>query len=135
MRNQNQQETTATEQAAKSLPVDVATEKKLIGGLTNSEVRVRAQEAVAARFERLRTKLSESAFDAVSKTPPTFLGRRLKALLGEASSNMAIRAKCESCVGYEEVAARVGDCRSRSCELWTYRPYQDQQAKHASNHD
>jgi hypothetical protein len=36
----------------------------------------------------------------------------------------AIKAKCQECVGYEDVTESIRSCRVHRCALWAYRPYQ-----------
>lgn len=98
--------------------------------LDPAEIRERSRAANSRRTDDLKASLSERALKAVLNTPGLYLSRRLKALTGDASPLVAIRAKCEACVGWEEVTARVGDCRSRDCELWHHRPYQEEKGKH-----
>lgn len=104
--------------------------RNAISGLTAKEARDRAKLAVAGRLARVKPLVSERTFHWIANTPSKYLNLRLKTLLGEASPRDAIKAKCLECVGYEDVLPRVGDCRSRSCDLWAYRPYQEQKGKH-----
>ena len=58
------------------------------------------------------------------KVPKVRRGTYLKAARGIGSPRNAIKAQCDSCMGYEEVVPRVSECRIYSCPLWHYRPYQ-----------
>lgn len=84
----------------------------------------KAQDLRNARLARLKDSLTERAYLAVERTPPKYQGMRIKAHLGELSPRLAIKAKCEECVGYEDVREEVGNCKAMSCPIWTYRPYQ-----------
>ena len=44
---------------------------------------------------------------------------------GLAPPSHAIKAKCISCVGGEEVVVRVGECSCYSCPLHAYRPFRN----------
>lgn len=47
-----------------------------------------------------------------------------KAYKKECSARMAIKAKCQECVGYEEMIKTIRDCTVWRCPLHRYRPYQ-----------
>lgn len=93
-------------------------------GFDPKEVREKAKIAHSDRMARIKANLPERTFKMVSGAPPTYQGRLAKAVLGECSLTTAVRAKCEDCVGWEEVQKRVGGCKSYSCALWHWRPYQ-----------
>jgi hypothetical protein len=42
---------------------------------------------------------------------------------GDASPREAIKAKCQECMGYNDVANAVRNCSSQACPLLAYRPY------------
>ncbi len=86
---------------------------------------LKVQEARDGRFDRLRKILPPRAIRDIERTPLLYRVLRVKAALGEASPRLAIKAKCQECVGYEEVRESVGNCRSFGCALWSYRPYQN----------
>ena len=44
---------------------------------------------------------------------------------GQGSPRSAIKAKCNSCVGYEDSTSRIRDCSCHGCPLWAFRPYQE----------
>lgn len=46
-----------------------------------------------------------------------------RAVTGKATASGAIRAKCQECVGFEDIPDRVGGCTTYRCPLWSYRPY------------
>lgn len=58
-------------------------------------------------------------------TPPLRRVLALRAFDGKCSPRQAIKAKCQECVGYEDITERVGGCTSHRCPLWAYRPYQN----------
>lgn len=70
----------------------------------------------AERAERVR-KQAEGI-------PGKFRGVYLAASDGNASPRQAIKAKCQECVGWEDVSERIGRCSAYSCSLWAYRPFQ-----------
>ena len=47
----------------------------------------------------------------------------MKAVIGEATPRQAIKAKCKSCVGWENISDQVGNCENTECPLHPYRPY------------
>lgn len=49
----------------------------------------------------------------------------LKTANGTASPRQAIKAKCLSCVCYEDSSTRIRDRSSYLCPLWAFRPFQD----------
>lgn len=36
----------------------------------------------------------------------------------------AIKMKCLECVNFEDVRQNVGECKAKSCALWSFRPFQ-----------
>lgn len=89
-----------------------------------AELRVEGRKVRLTRLSRLRTELPPSAVKIIENCPPAYQDRLVKAVLGLASPKICIRAQCEQCVGWEDVKLRVGGCRSFSCALWKFRPYQ-----------
>lgn len=49
----------------------------------------------------------------------------LKVASGHGGKREIIKAKCQACVNFEDVSARVGSCTSILCPTWPYRPYQN----------
>lgn len=90
-------------------PKEIAERAKVLGAERN------------ARAERLPV----IAQKIINSCPKIYRTRLIKALLGEASAKVSIRAQCEQCVGWEEVKLRVGGCRAFGCALHHLRPYQD----------
>jgi hypothetical protein len=80
--------------------------------------------------------LSESKWrDRISQRlayiPKAYQGVWMRALHGRAKA-AAIKAKCQDCVGWEDVAKNVGMCAAVTCPLWPHRPYQKRdKANHA----
>jgi len=63
--------------------------------------------------------------ETILKTIPIkFRTSAQRSFQGVLSKSAAIKAKCQECVGYEEVTERVGGCTTSICPLWRYRPYQ-----------
>lgn len=96
----------------------------LIGGMTPSESRELSRNRHRGRLSALNGKLPNRCYQTVVRSPVLYQGRYARALLGEASLREVIKSKCEECVGFEDVRNCVGDCRSYSCPLHYYRPYQ-----------
>lgn len=48
-----------------------------------------------------------------------------RSVLGEGSPRQAIKAHCQTCMGYDDMVAGIRDCAARLCPLWAYRPYQE----------
>lgn len=86
--------------------------------------RAKALERRQMLLGTVKEKFPERTYRAIAGTPDRYLNSRLKAVLGLSAPRAAIKAKCEDCVGYEEIQARVGDCQSFSCPIWFHRPYQ-----------
>lgn len=61
--------------------------------------------------------------ECAAKVPPMWRGGFIAAATGQASPRRAIRAMCQSCVGYEDVVRRVRECNVLTCPLWPYRPH------------
>jgi hypothetical protein len=58
-----------------------------------------------------------------ARIPPRFRGVYQRAMEGK-SRAAAVRAKCQECVGYEDVTEQVRGCTDPACPLWPMRPYQ-----------
>lgn len=82
------------------------------------------KERRSVRFSAAKEQLPATSMKIVENCPPLYQDRLVKAVLGLASRKVCIRAQCEQCVGWEDVRPRVGGCRSFSCALWRFRPYQ-----------
>lgn len=67
---------------------------------------------------------SQGSMYAEQNIPIRYRGAWLKAQANSITPRQAIKAKCQSCVGYEEVTDRVANCSTFSCPIWSYRPYQ-----------
>ncbi len=66
-----------------------------------------------------------AAIQKYSETIPLKYRRSfLKVALGRGGKREIIKVKCQSCVNFEDVSARVGGCTSILCPTWPYRPYQ-----------
>ena len=83
--------------------------------------------AIAAqRDEERKIKFSDRSNQRCQKfieqMPGRYLGLFLKAAVKDVSALKAIKAKCQSCVGYEDTTTRIAECTSHLCPLWAYRP-------------
>lgn len=76
------------------------------------------------RKTTLRKDVQESVDTYLSTIPIKYQGPYKSGVVEGKSKASAIKAKCQNCVGYEEVITRVGDCKSYICPLWRFRPYQ-----------
>lgn len=81
----------------------------------------------AARFNETFESLSEKLKQRVSSTPKNYQGSYARALAGEANLRQSIKAKCQECVGFENVRDEVGNCKVFTCPLWHHRPYTKKQ--------
>jgi hypothetical protein len=66
--------------------------------------------------------MADRVEEYVQKAPVTQQGTLRRALLGNVSPRMAIKAKCLVCSNFER--AEVENCTVRLCPLWAYRPFQ-----------
>ena len=66
------------------------------------------------------TKAQQAAVDRAPANCRTLLSRVYS---GNASPREAIKAKCQECLGYTDVADAIRNCTSRTCPLLAYRPY------------
>ena len=57
------------------------------------------------------------------KIPPKYRRSYLKVALGRGGKREIIKVKCQSCVNFEDVSARVRGCTCFLCPTWPYRPY------------
>jgi hypothetical protein len=90
---------------------------------------VQIDRGVAVRLSNerkcdLSANLNPSQARQYKVIPPRYQRSWLAAVSGEASPRRAIKAKCQECVGWEEVRSRVGTCNITACALWHHRPYQ-----------
>lgn len=95
----------------------------LVGGLTHAEARAKGLERLNGLLARVWNEKPAYWAKMIAATPPRYLMARLRATFRIASMRAAIKAKCEECVGYEDVVKRVGGCTSHGCPLLAYRPY------------
>ena len=56
----------------------------------------------------------------LSDVPARYRKLHQKALEGRRPL-LAIRANCAMCMGWEDTARAIAECRSRTCPLWPYR--------------
>jgi hypothetical protein len=100
---------------------------RMLTTMTNEERFKFKQQAQAVYLEKIA--LFEKTANATTKsifknTPERYKKTWLKSFFGELSPKQAIKAKCFECCGYEDLKENVGDCRSRTCPLWSLRPLQ-----------
>jgi hypothetical protein len=69
--------------------------------------------------EKRQLKISE----VQKRIPKLYQACYLKAASGKASPREAIKAFCQSCVGYSNVADEIANCPDLSCSLFCYRPF------------
>lgn len=61
--------------------------------------------------------------------PLTSRSLYLKCTESAVSPRQAIKAKCQSCTGYEDRVDRIRNCTVYRCPIWTYRPYQTEDSE------
>lgn len=67
----------------------------------------------------------QAKFEGREKTIPLRYRKLFsKSVRGLVSSKTAIRAFCQSCVGYEDLPESVAACTAQLCPLYNLRPYQ-----------
>jgi len=76
---------------------------------------------LSARLENLDEARRRMVLGAPKRNQPLYA----KVLSNEASRPEAMKAKCQECVGFEEVIISIKECTVYSCPLWHHRPYQD----------
>jgi hypothetical protein len=69
-------------------------------------------------------QLSEAETLHIRNVPSRYRSMYIKSRAGSLSPRQAIKAKCLSCVCYEDIQEQVGNCNVTNCPLWAYRPYQ-----------
>lgn len=74
--------------------------------------------------EKLRMKMPLEAHKTLATVPKRYQAEWIDSYSGVLGPKAAIKAKCHDCVGYEEIQERVGNCLSRDCALWRFRPHQ-----------
>lgn len=82
------------------------------------------REDLDAKISELVRGLNDRQTKQVEICPRPYRLRYARALVREIPPATAIRAKCEECVGWEDVHDRVGSCTVTICPLWKFRPYQ-----------
>lgn len=95
--------------------------------MSPEERRARQGETEARRLSWVKTHRPERTLKLLEGVPPKYRGRALKVIAGEAGMAERVKFNCEQCVGWEEVQARVGDCRSFACAFWLVRPHQEKE--------
>lgn len=71
--------------------------------------------------------MADRVEEYVQKAPVTQQGTLRRALLGNVSPRMAIKAKCLVCCNFER--AEVENCTVWRCPIWSFRPYQNEGAR------
>jgi len=59
----------------------------------------------------------------LDEVPISYRALQIKAANGKCSPRQAIKAKCQECVGFENVSDGVKNCTAKTCPLWRFRPY------------
>lgn len=76
-------------------------------------------------WEDPRVDLDSKIEARIKSVPIKHRGLFIKAVKKQVSSKRAIRAFCQSCMGYEDLPTSVRECTALTCPLWTFRPYQE----------
>jgi hypothetical protein len=69
-------------------------------------------------------QMTEKQAAKVAEVPVNCQAVLTKAYTREATMRQAVKAKCQECMGWEDVVASVRNCSSPTCPLLGYRPYQ-----------
>ena len=77
----------------------------------------------AKRRSSARRPLTPQAEDRLSQMPKACRNTYRKAMAGE-SFAACIKAQCQECVGYEDMANGIRNCTAPACPLYAKRPYQ-----------
>lgn len=77
-----------------------------------------------AKAGEMKAKLTVNQAKRYEIIPSRYQYSWLKCVTGNHSARKCIKAKCEECVGYEQVIERVANCSAESCPLFIHRPYQ-----------
>ena len=70
---------------------------------------------------------------AVDRAPVSCRALMSRVYIGNASPRQAIKAKCQECMGYTDVAEAIRECTSPTCPLFAYRPYLDSKMPEAAD--
>lgn len=76
-----------------------------------------------AKIEDYSRRRSIREVKHMESAPSLYQRPLLEAYAGTASPKNAIKAKCQECVGFENVVDRIRNCTAL-CALRPYRPYQ-----------
>lgn len=68
---------------------------------------------------------NENQRQQVLNVPPSYRLQFARALIMPDKRALAVKMKCYSCVGFESMRERIGNCGCRLCPLWLHRPFQD----------
>ena len=78
--------------------------------------------------KRHSTDISEAQDTYLSRIPISYRSAFKKALKRQSRAS-AMKAQCQQCVGYQDVANSIRGCQSFICPLWAYRPYQQKRGE------
>ncbi len=81
------------------------------------------------RLRQLSDKRAVVVDLEISKVPVRGRPLFMRSVAGTCSPRQAIKAKCQSCVGYEDSTERIRYCSSYLCPLWSFRPYSKESTK------
>lgn len=91
--------------------------------MDSKQIKAKADEQFKKRMENL----PESVRDYIEKWVPKRYQNLFSKVLqfNTGGGKAVIKAKCLDCVGFEEAERRIGNCQTRTCPLWSLRPFQD----------
>ena len=85
-------------------------------GMTPEEEKQKKKENVDKMYGNLTQRQKEHYEDVPGRYRHQYL-----TALNHGNMATAIKAMCNQCFGYQELAAAIPECTSESCPLWAYR--------------
>lgn len=98
--------------------------------LPNEEIKMRFKEKLLeqkAEISKLNEPEATQVLTFIEMMPEAVKSTYLKARLKRASAKSLAKAQCQNCVGYEDMKNQIGGCRTYTCALYAYRPYQNKE--------
>lgn len=85
------------------------------------------RENAKARFDSINSNgaHAKNILKHVFDVPDRFRDNYNDCLTGETTLATVVKLTCAECVGFEDTANAVRECKSWRCPIWLYRPHQD----------
>lgn len=103
-------------------------EEDALKGVGRSIPRVDPAESRSRLLSRIEAITDQKRRDRLlvraKQVPSARFPSWAKSVLGIASPRAAIKARCEDCVGYEQLPESIRSCTAVACPTWAYRPHQ-----------